>query len=70
MAKFLSVRQLPLIMQNRNLDSLAEGDGTVPKISAFPIEFSDRDILEIPGFIAESHGALQNQPSILLNLPK
>ena len=61
-------RQLPLIMQNRNLDSLAGGDGTVPKISAFPIEFSDRDVLEIPGFIAESHGALQNQPSILLNL--
>ena len=61
-------RQLPLIMQNRNLDSLAEGDGTVPKISAFPIEFSDRDVLEIPGFIAESHGALQNQPGILINL--
>ena len=61
-------RKLPLIMQNRNLDSLAEGDGTVPKISAFPIEFSDRDVLEIPGFIAESHGALQNQPGILLNL--
>ena len=61
-------RELPLIMRNRNLDSLAEGDGTVPKISAFPIEFSDRDVLEIPGFIAEAHGSLQNQPSILLNL--
>lgn len=66
--KIFVSRQLPLIMQNRNLDSLAEGDGTVPKISAFPIEFSDRDVLEIPGFIAESHGALQNQPGILLNL--
>ena len=66
--KIVVSRQLPLIMQNRNLDSLAEGDGTVPKISAFPIEFSDRDVLEIPGFIAESHGALQNQPNILLNL--
>ena len=66
--KILVSRQLPLIMQNRNLDSLAEGDGTVPKISAFPIEFSDRDNSEIPGFIGESHGALQNQPSILLNL--
>ena len=61
-------RKLPLIMQNRNLDSLAGGDGTVPKISAFPIEFSDRDVLEIPGFIAEAHGSLQNQQSILLNL--
>ena len=66
--KIFVSRKLPLIMQNRNLDSLAEGDGTVPKISAFPIEFSDRDVLEIPGFIAESHGALQNQRSILLNL--
>lgn len=61
-------RELPLIMRNRNLESLAEGDGTVPKISAFPIEFSDRDVLEIPSFIAEAHGSLQNQRSILLNL--
>lgn len=67
--KIVVSRQLPLIMQNRNSDSLlAGGDGTVPKISAFPIEFSERDVLEIPGFIAESHGALQNQPGILLNL--
>ena len=61
-------RELPLIMRNRNLDSLADGDGTVPKISAFPIEFSDRDVLEIPGFIAEAHGSIQNQQGILLNL--
>lgn len=60
--------KLPSIMRNRNLDSLADGDGTVPKISAFPIEFGDRDTLEIPGFIAEAHGSLQNQPAILLNL--
>lgn len=60
--------ELPSIMRNRNLDSLADGDGTVPQISAFPIEFSDRDVLEIPGFIAEAHGSLQNQPAILLNL--
>ena len=66
--KLIVSRELPLIMQNRNLDSLADGDGTVPQISAFPIEFSDRDILEIPGFIAESHGSLQNHPGILLNL--
>ncbi|WP_202804263.1 lecithin--cholesterol acyltransferase [Pleurocapsa sp. PCC 7319] len=61
-------RELPLIMKNRNLASLADGDGTVPQISAFPIEFSDRDVLEIPSFIAEAHGSLQNQPNILLNL--
>ena len=66
--KIIIHRDLPLMMRNRNLDSLADGDGTVPKISAFPIEFSDRDTLEIPGFIAEAHGSLQNQPAILLNL--
>ncbi len=59
-------QELPKIMSG--LDHLADGDGTVPQISAFPIEFSDRDILEIPSFIAESHGALQNQKAILLNI--
>ena len=57
---------LPVIMSG--LDHLADGDGTVPQISAFPIEFSDRDILEIPSFIAESHGAIQNQKTVLLNI--
>jgi hypothetical protein len=66
--KIIVSRDLPLIMQNKNLESLADGDGTVPKISAFPIEFSDNDVLEIPSFIAETHGSLQNQPGILLNL--
>ena len=61
-------RDLAPIMRNLNLESLADGDGTVPQISAFPIEFSDRDVIEIPGFIAEAHGSLQNQPAILLNL--
>lgn len=32
-------RELPSITSNQNLASLADGDGTVPKISAFPIEF-------------------------------
>ncbi len=59
-------RDLPRIMSQ--LEHLADGDGTVPQISAFPIEFSDRDVLEIPSFIAESHGSLQNQSDILLNL--
>ncbi len=66
--KVIVSRELPLSLQNLNLDSLADGDGTVPQISAFPIEFSDNDVLEIPSFIAESHGSLQNQPGILLNL--
>ena len=61
-------RDLPRIMQGKKLDYLADGDGTVPQISAFPIEFSDRDVLEIPSFIAEKHGSLQSQPDILLNL--
>lgn len=61
-------RDLPRIMQGKSLDYLADGDGTVPQISAFPIEFSDLDVLEIPSFIAEKHGSLQSQPDILLNL--
>ncbi len=61
-------RDLPRIMSQ--LDHLADGDGTVPQISAFPIEFSDRDVLDIPSFIAESHGSLQSQSDILLNLLK
>ncbi len=68
--KIMVSRELPLIMRNRNLDSLANGDDTVPQISAFPIEFSDRDVLEIPSFVAESHCSLQNQPAILINLLK
>ena len=61
-------RELPRIMQGKNLDHLADGDGTVPQISAFPIEFSDQDVLEIVNFVAEKHGALQNQDNILLSL--
>jgi triacylglycerol esterase/lipase EstA (alpha/beta hydrolase family) len=64
--KIIVSNTLPIIMSG--LDRLANGDGTVPQISAFPIEFSDRDLLEIPSFIAETHGSLQNQSDILLNL--
>ena len=63
-------RDLPRIMQGKNLDHLADGDGTVPQISAFPIEFSDNDVLEIVSFVAEKHGALQSQEDILLSLLK
>ncbi len=65
-SKIVVSKTLPIIMSG--LNHLADGDGTVPQISAFPIEFSDRDVLEIPSFIAESHGSLQNQSDILLNL--
>ena len=65
-SKIVVRKTLPVIMSG--LNHLADGDGTVPQISAFPIEFSDRDVLEIPSFLAESHGSLQNQSDILLNL--
>ncbi len=64
--KIIASKTLPIIMSS--LDHLANGDGTVPQISAFPIEFSDRDVSEITSFIAESHGAIQNQTTILLNI--
>jgi triacylglycerol esterase/lipase EstA (alpha/beta hydrolase family) len=64
--KIIVSKTLPAIMST--LGHLANGDGTVPQISAFPIEFSDEDVLEIPSFIAENHGSLQNQADILLNL--
>lgn len=61
-------RDLPRIMQGKNLDFLADGDGTVPQISAFPFEFSDNDINKVVSFIAEKHGSLQSQSDILLTL--
>ncbi|MEM7595074.1 MAG: lecithin--cholesterol acyltransferase [Cyanobacteria bacterium P01_A01_bin.83] len=64
--KIKTSRELPRIMAK--LSHLGDGDGTVPKISAFPLEFSDQDILEVVGFIAEKHGSLQSQSDILLNL--
>lgn len=59
---------LPAIMANRS--DLSDGDGTVPQASAIPLEFSDEDVSTIANFIAESHGALQNQKDVLLNLLK
>ena len=46
-----------------------DGDGTVPQVSATPVQMTPRDALSID-YIAESHGALQNQPDVLLNLLK
>lgn len=49
---------------------LADGDGTVPQVSATPVQMTDQEALSIVDYIAESHGALQNQPNVLLNLLK
>ncbi|MEH2086659.1 lipase/acyltransferase domain-containing protein [Nostoc sp.] len=54
---------LPGILHNRF--DLSDGDGTVPQVSAIPIERSKNfDNF----FIAEQHGALQNQKQVLQNL--
>jgi pimeloyl-ACP methyl ester carboxylesterase len=47
-----------------NRPNLSDGDGTVPKVSATPVQMNN---LILPSFIAESHGALQNQPNTLLD---
>ncbi|SKB11126.1 conserved hypothetical protein [Planktothrix sp. PCC 11201] len=61
--KIIASEKLPQILQNR--PDLADGDGTVPQISAIPIELSS-SFNNI--FIAESHGSLQNQNQILQDL--
>ena len=54
---------IPAVLNSRS--DLGDGDGTVPKVSAIPIERSKNfDNL----FIAEQHGALQNQPQVLNSL--
>ena len=55
--------QLPKILQNR--PDLSDGDGTVPQVSAIPIELSNSFN---NSFIAELHGSLQNQSQILEDL--
>ena len=55
--------QLPNILQNR--PDLSDGDGTVPQVSAIPIELSGSFN---NCFIAERHGSLQNQSQILEDL--
>jgi len=49
---------------------LGDGDGTVPEVSATPVQMKDLEALSIVDYVAESHGALQNQSGILLNLLK
>ncbi|MBW4659745.1 MAG: lecithin--cholesterol acyltransferase [Drouetiella hepatica Uher 2000/2452] len=58
-----ATEDLPAILKDRS--DLGDGDGTVPKVSSIPIERSQNlDNF----FIAEQHGALQNQAQVLDNL--
>lgn len=59
---------LPSFLLDRT--HLGDGDGTVPQVSATPVQMGDLEALSHVDYIAESHGALQNQPNILLNLLK
>ena len=49
---------------------LSDGDGTVPQVSATPVQMNDIDTIAIADYVAEGHGALQTQPNVLLNLLK
>ena len=59
---------LPTWLSDRS--HLADGDGTVPQVSAIPVQMGDIEALSLVDHIAEKHGALQNQPDVLLNLLK
>ena len=61
--KLIASEDLPEVLRNRS--DLGDGDGTVPKVSAIPIERS-KDLNNF--FIAEQHGGLQNQAQVLDNL--
>ncbi len=54
---------LPTVLKNR--PDLVDGDGTVPQVSAIPIELS-KSLKN--NFIAEKHAAIQNQKQVLENL--
>lgn len=61
--KLTASEDLPGVLKNRF--DLGDGDGTVPKVSAIPIERSQNlDNF----FIAEQHGGLQNQAQVLDSL--
>ena len=66
--KIITSETLPTWLQNR--PNLGDGDGTVPQVSAIPVQMGDVEVLALVDYIAESHGALQNQPDTLLNLLK
>jgi hypothetical protein len=58
--------ELPVYLGDR--PQLATGDGTVPQVSATPVQMTDLDLVSIADYISESHGALQIQPDILLGI--
>jgi triacylglycerol esterase/lipase EstA (alpha/beta hydrolase family) len=61
--KLVASRDVPAALKNRS--DLGDGDGTVPKVSAIPLERSaNLDNF----FIAEQHGSLQNQAQVLDHL--
>jgi hypothetical protein len=60
--KLTASEDLPAVLKNRT--DLGDGDGTVPKVSAIPLERS-QELDNI--FIAEQHGGLQNQAQVLDN---
>jgi hypothetical protein len=61
--KLTASEDLPAVLKNRT--DLGDGDGTVTKVSAIPLERSQ----ELDNFfIAEQHGGLQNQAQVLDNL--
>jgi pimeloyl-ACP methyl ester carboxylesterase len=64
--KIITSDALPTWLLDR--PHLGDGDGTVPRVSATPVQMKDLDVLALTDYIAESHGALQNQPDTLLNL--
>jgi hypothetical protein len=66
--KITTSETLPTWLQNR--PNLGDGDGTVPQVSAIPAQMGDSEVLALVDYIAESHGALQNQSDTLLNLLK
>lgn len=66
--QIITSETLPARLQNR--PHLGDGDGTVPQVSATPVQMTDLNVLALADYIAESHGALQSQPDTLLNLLK
>lgn len=57
--------ELPSILSNED----DGGDGTVPRISATPIEFdTNNKLMSLSSYFAEKHGTLQINGSVLLNL--
>ena len=60
-----TLRHLRLSQDDPEAESLGDGDGTVPKVSAIPLERS-KDLNNF--FIAEQHGGLQKQSQVLDSL--